>query len=132
MTSVLDESQRQHYRGILEQRRETLAEDVRGELAAWDSEHYADLAGQVGDLEDQALADLLVDENLASIHRHIEELRAIDVALRRLEQGTYGECADCGEPIATARLDAYPTALRCIECQERYERTHAQAGHPTL
>lgn len=132
MASELTEQQQRHFRETLESRREAVAADIRAELAESDAQHYVDLAGQVGDLEDQALADLLVDENLADIHRHIQELRAIEAALMRLGRGTYGECADCGEPIDPRRLEAYPTALRCIECQTRYEQTHAHEGHPTL
>ena len=132
MTSGLNQQQLRHFREVLEQRREAVTADIRHELVQSDSEHYIDLAGQVGDLEDQALADLLVDENLADIHRHIQDVRAIDAALLRLSEGRYGECLDCGEPIDTRRLEAYPTALRCIDCQSRYEQTHAQEGHPTL
>ncbi|MDZ7747729.1 MAG: TraR/DksA family transcriptional regulator [Halofilum sp. (in: g-proteobacteria)] len=132
MGSRLSEEQRRHFRATLEVRREAVAADIRAELARFDSQHYVDLAGQVGDLEDQALADLLVDENLAEIHRHVRDLRAVDAALMRLQQGAYGECVDCGEAIDPGRLEAYPTALRCIECQGRYERTHAHEGHPTL
>ena len=132
MASGLTRDQERHFRQVLESRREAVAADVRSELVESDTQHYIDLAGQVGDLEDQALADLLVDENLADIHRHIQELRAIDAALLRLSEGRYGECLDCGDEIDPRRLEAYPTALRCVDCQNRYEHTHAQEGHPTL
>jgi len=56
--------------------------------------------------------------------RETAELRAIDDALERIRQGTYGQCVDCGVDIPTARLHANPTALRCIDCQSRYERAH--------
>jgi DnaK suppressor protein len=49
------------------------------------------------------------------------ELGRIDAALRRLEEGTYGECLDCGEAIAERRLDANPTADRCVGCAEARE-----------
>ena len=42
-------------------------------------------------------------------------------ALKRLEAGTYGVCADCSEPIAKARLLATPEVTRCIACQEKSE-----------
>lgn len=48
-------------------------------------------------------------------------LAKIDAALKRLEGGTYGECLDCGEAIATARLEANPTATRCVRCEEARE-----------
>jgi DnaK suppressor protein len=36
--------------------------------------------------------------------------------------GTYGQCIECGEPIAPARLEVNPTARRCAECQARHEK----------
>lgn len=50
------------------------------------------------------------------------ELEAIRAALARIDAGTYGICEACGETISTARLTAMPTALRCVACQERFER----------
>jgi len=56
--------------------------------------------------------------------REISELTAIDAALARLRDGSYGECIDCGAHIATARLQASPEASRCIHCQEKLEHQH--------
>ncbi len=132
MVSALTEQQQEQLREQLENQRATLSADVDNEIRRSGSQTYTGLVGQVGDLEDQALADLLVDENLAAVHRHIRELREIDDALARMETGTYGECVDCGEAIGAERLQAYPTAVRCIDCQSIYERTHAEPGHPSL
>lgn len=49
-------------------------------------------------------------------------LSQIDAALARLEAGVYGECMDCGSLIPMARLQATPQAMRCIACQEKFER----------
>jgi len=49
-------------------------------------------------------------------------LSQIEAALARLEAGVYGECMDCGNAIALARLNAAPQALRCVGCQEKFER----------
>ena len=54
--------------------------------------------------------------------REMAELAAIDAALGRIDAGTYGECADCGNHIAPARLHATPEAPRCIHCQEKAEQ----------
>jgi DnaK suppressor protein len=51
------------------------------------------------------------------------EAEDIQAALERIEHGTFGNCEACGEPIDRARLDALPTARRCVSCQERSERT---------
>jgi DnaK suppressor protein len=51
------------------------------------------------------------------------EIAAVNAALQRLEDGSYGECVDCGRPIAEARLKVAPEAARCIHCQEKTEKT---------
>lgn len=50
------------------------------------------------------------------------ELAATAAALRRLDEGTYGICVECGEPIAAERLLAAPGTLRCLACQSASER----------
>jgi len=60
--------------------------------------------------------------------RESAELVAIDEALKRIADGSYGLCIDCGVGIATPRLHANPTALRCVACQEKIE--HAQGTAP--
>lgn len=49
-----------------------------------------------------------------------EDLRLIEEALQRLDAGTYGRCVDCGESIPRARLEARPTAARCVACAARF------------
>ena len=48
-------------------------------------------------------------------------LREVELALERVEDGSYGECEECGEAIASGRLDANPTARLCIGCAEALE-----------
>lgn len=54
--------------------------------------------------------------------RDIAELREIAAAKDRMARGVFGECIDCGADILFARLQAQPTAARCLACQERLER----------
>ena len=49
-------------------------------------------------------------------------LLQIENALRRMDEGTYGRCANCGQNIAIARLEALPWARFCVDCQELAER----------
>jgi RNA polymerase-binding protein DksA len=49
------------------------------------------------------------------------EIAEIQAALARIDEGTYGVCASCGEDVPLARLTAMPTARRCVPCQERVE-----------
>ena len=102
-----------------------LRDETREALTRSDNEGYAEIAGRVGDLEDQSLADLLVDVNLAAVTRDVGEIRAVERALRRIALGTYGICVSCGQPIERERLEAYPTANRCAACQRAYEHDHA-------
>ncbi|MFZ7309329.1 TraR/DksA family transcriptional regulator [Comamonas jiangduensis] len=53
--------------------------------------------------------------------RDQQELKDVRAALQRMEDGSYGECMDCGKGIALARLQAFPSAKRCIACQTLHE-----------
>lgn len=132
MAAGLSRKQMDALRRALEARLEELRDEIRAELARSNEESYAELAGRVRDTEDEALADLLVDVNLDSVARHQHEVREIENAFRRMRTGAYGRCLDCGTDIDPARLEAWPTAARCRECQEVWERTHAGGGHPSL
>jgi len=62
--------------------------------------------------ETQELENQLVQEN-----RIKEQLALVEHALRKFEEGTYGLCENCGQPIDPARLEALPQARRCISCK---------------
>lgn len=112
------------------------AAQLRGEiqrtLERSSDETHVRIAEQARDTEDDSFSNLIVDLNLAEIDRDADELRRIDTALARLSEGSYGLCEDCGQRIPEARLEAEPTALRCIHCQELYEKTHAGNSTPRL
>lgn len=68
------------------------------------------------DWEEQAI-DLADDEALAGVDEVLRnEIQQIRLALLRIENGTYGNCAKCGDPIGLERLKARPIATRCIKC----------------
>ncbi|MEZ4518128.1 MAG: TraR/DksA C4-type zinc finger protein [Chloroflexota bacterium] len=48
-----------------------------------------------------------------------EQVAQIEAALRRIDEGTYGICLSCGEPIAPGRLEVLPYATLCIRCQSK-------------
>ena len=58
---------------------------------------------------------------LGLIENEEEMLRAIDEALKRIEEGTYGKCKECGKTIRKTRLKAIPHAGLCIKCQRQEE-----------
>jgi RNA polymerase-binding transcription factor DksA len=109
-----------------------LRRQIVAALRRSDSEHYIDIAGQVHDREDEALADLLVDVQLADVTRDVQEFREVADALKRISNGTYGYCVRCGQPIPRARLEANPTAKRDAACQEIHEHEHAGQRTPSL
>ena len=62
------------------------------------------------------------EHELALTHNARELLAQTERALARIEEGTYGTCESCGEPIGKARLQAFPRATLCVECKQREER----------
>lgn len=75
-----------------------------------------------GDVVDQA-NDAILSASSASHRQHDEEtLCALEKALARIENGTYGYCEVTGNPIGLARLDAFPAATMSVEAQEDHER----------
>jgi RNA polymerase-binding protein DksA len=88
--------------------------------------------GVVGDAGDESVVRMITDLDITEAGRDVEELRDIDAALERMNDGTYGDCETCGQDIGFPRLDAQPTATRCIADQEKFEKTFAQRGTPTL
>jgi DnaK suppressor protein len=57
-----------------------------------------------------------VSSVVRATQEHLDEVRA---AIARLDAGSYGECEVCGQPIPPARLEARPTASRCLGCASR-------------
>ena len=72
-----------------------------------------------GDMADQATGNNEVHIALKLKQTDAKILQAIEEALLRIEKGTYGTCRDCGEPIATARLNAIPWTRVCITCKQK-------------
>ena len=75
-------------------------------------QHLADHASEMFDRE----VDESLEENVEGI------VQEIDAALRRIEDGTYGTCVRCGNPIPEERLAAVPYAVLCVSCKREEER----------
>ena len=130
---ALTEKQLSELAGRLDQRHQSLSSDVHDELGEPERREYGSLTGALpGDSGDQSVAGEAADLDFAMTDRHAEELQAIDRAKARMRDGTYGICIDCGTEIGYERLCAYPTAERCIQDQERVEKTYVQQNKPTL
>ncbi|CAN5464026.1 RNA polymerase-binding protein DksA [soil metagenome] len=100
----------------LETERASLVEDLRGYGADPDSEKVARIQGIDDNFADSAAATAERSEMLALIDNARERLAEVDEALLRMDEGTYGECAECGKPIPEARLEARALSVRCVEC----------------
>ncbi len=100
---------------LLEKRGELLSGSGAKPLQ-WTMENNS---GRQGDMADQASGNNEVHIQLKLKQTDAKILQAIDEALRRIEDGSYGVCRDCGEPIAEARLNAIPWTRVCITCKEK-------------
>lgn len=91
-------------------------------------EAYSDAGFDTGDEADAAVRDETATLYGAQAAREYERIQAIEAAMERLDDGTYGECSSCGEPIAIERLRAMPETTLCAADAERlaHEREHRQ------
>jgi RNA polymerase-binding protein DksA len=129
----LDSSQLDQLVTRLKTEYQALLREVHDELENTGNQHRIDLLNsEPGDSGDESMANALADFNVAQIDRHVRALRDIEAAFERVRKSEYGACIDCGADIGFARLQAYPTAKRCIVCQERREREYAHEGHPKM
>jgi DnaK suppressor protein len=71
---------------------------------------------------DQATADVEQSMRLRLRNREAFYMKKLEEALARIEEGTFGECEECGEDIEIRRLEARPTATLCVSCKEEQER----------
>jgi DnaK suppressor protein len=71
---------------------------------------------------DQASTDIEQSMRMRLVNRETLYIKKLDEAMRRIEEGTFGECSDCGEDIELRRLQARPTATLCVGCKEEQEK----------
>ena len=128
MGKVLSQEQQSVLRDALASRYQAVLAQVQAAVRAAHGLEYDDLIGQVRDAGDESVADALMDLQLAELDRHLQELKDIERAQHKLQNGAYGRCEDCQEPIAFPRLRAWPAARRCLPCQDRYERSGSSTG----
>jgi DnaK suppressor protein len=103
----------------LESRRSELVHELQRKIRTARSDGITD-RDVLDDAESSEL-DIQDDIGFALIQLKMEMLNQIDTALRRLEEGSYGDCFECGGEIAEARLRALPFAVRCRDCEQSRE-----------
>ena len=115
-----DEKLKYFYQKLLKQREEILS-DTRKKLENLKKE------SQNLDSNDAFMIEKNWITECSLLNKEKKMLDAIDRALMRIKDQTYGYCEETGDPIELARLEAYPTATLCIEAQqekEKYEKIH--------
>ena len=111
-------------RTMLEARRRELVFEVQDKIR--DGRRDFTNERDVLDEGDSSAVDIQEELGFALIQMKAETLDKIDAALRRLGEGAYGECFQCGAEIAEARLRAVPFAVRCKACEEARETAEAR------
>lgn len=80
------------------------------------------IEGTIANHPADAAGELLTAETDVSTMAYLRaDLTEIDDALERIDDGTYGYCIECGNPIDRGRLEALPQAARCVACQRRHD-----------
>ena len=106
-------------RKMLEDRRRELMHEVHGKIR--DARADGTKEREVLDQGESSEVDIQDEIEFALIQMKAETLKKIDAALRRLGEGAYGDCFECGNEIPQARLRALPFAVRCKDCEETHE-----------
>ena len=114
----LSKNELEHFKGLLEQHRAQIIANAQATLAE-------DMTLDANDLPDEM--DLASSEYLQSFTFRLRGrekvfLDKIDKALRKIEDGSFGTCEECGEEISVKRLEARPETTLCIRCKEDQER----------
>jgi DnaK suppressor protein len=135
-TTVARARRLEDFRAILESRRAELSQDVEVRIRDVRSEGIGDR--DVLDAAESSEIDIQDDIGFALIQLKAGTLKKIKTALRRIDEGDYGDCFECGGEIADARLRALPFAVRCRDCEaiheatDRRERLMASRGSSAL
>ena len=128
----LTEHQTKELSGLIDRRRSALLAELREDAERARDQPYAEHAGPAPDTGDESVATLIADLEQADVTRDLGEFRGLESARERLKAGDYGTCIECGSDIGFERLKATPSAVRCIDCQNRHEKTFGGEPNPSL
>ncbi|MGB8339452.1 MAG: TraR/DksA family transcriptional regulator [Burkholderiales bacterium] len=124
--SRITNKQLEKFRNLLDRKEALLREEIAQRQANASVERGARASADgTMDPADEASADSLTDTHIAMMNHYEQELHDIESARVRMESGFYGSCTDCGADIGVDRLTVYPTAKRCIVCQNQREKTYS-------
>ncbi|HVN27480.1 MAG TPA: TraR/DksA C4-type zinc finger protein [Candidatus Binataceae bacterium] len=105
-----------------------LRDETYQKIAAFRRDQSEEIINSPGDEMDVARSSSDVETHASLIERSEDRLRLIDQAIARVDNGSYGVCAECGEDIPVERLKALPFALLCVDCQEKRGRSRGRWG----
>lgn len=103
-------------------RKQRLWLEVKEQLKSNIGNGYQEMLATARDEEDQASVSLLAETHLSLLGPKRQELEAIEEALLRLDNGSYGLCEACGQPIEPRRLEIMPETPLCRNCQSHREK----------
>lgn len=105
-----------------------ILKEVKEEISKYVSGDNKQLVDTANDEGDWAQVDISEDLSLQRLSAHRKLMYNIDEAVRKIEEGTYGICEDCGEEISEKRLLVLPAATLCVDCQEHREQAESLGG----
>ncbi|PKL52286.1 MAG: transcriptional regulator, TraR/DksA family protein [Nitrospira bacterium HGW-Nitrospira-1] len=109
-------------------KKEAILKEVKEEIARHISGENKQLVDTANDDGDWAQIDISEDLSLQRLSAQRKLMHNIDEALRKIADGTYGVCEECGEEISAKRLMVLPAATLCVDCQENREQLEALEG----
>jgi len=123
-TKALNKKELKRFRELLESKRKAVLENAKKTLTD-------NMVLDPSDLPDEM--DLASSEYLQSFEfrlrgREKSHLAKLDLALKKIDDGSFGICVECGDPIAKKRLEARPETQLCIRCKEDQERDEKAYG----
>jgi len=104
------------------ERKKNLWLEVKDQLKSSIGDGYQEMLATARDEEDQATVSLLAETSLTLLGPKRQELEAIEEAMQRLENGAYGLCEVCGQPIEPRRLEIMPETPLCRGCMSQREK----------
>jgi len=107
------------------QKREQLIKEANIEVSKYIKGETKQIVDTALDDGDWSVVDISEDVSLGRLSAQREVMVKIDAAIRKLDEGTYGICEECGGKISEERLKVIPFAIYCRDCQEKIEQLEA-------
>jgi DnaK suppressor protein len=117
-----------HLRTYLESEKKRLVEELAQIEANVRPTDVRREGSPFGKREEEATESLELEKRLALEKQARENLAGVEHALHKFEEGTYGLCDSCGQPIALDRLEALPQASLCVECKAKNAKSRPSPG----